>query len=278
MILIADGGSTKTDWRLVQDSEHITAAKCGGLNPMHLSDDEIKAELETLPFSPAGNNIQEIFFYGAGIVGDKAEQRLKLLFRDHFGDKCIVSIGSDILGAARALFKEKNGVVCILGTGSNSCLYENGEIIDKIPPLGYILGDEGSGTDIGKRFVNALFKKALPEDLQMQIMASEKLDMQEVIEKVYRSEMPAKYLASLTQIVIKYVHHEAIAEIVEAAFDSFIERNVSKYANYKDYEVGFVGSLALHFKPNLEKVLKMKKVKLGDILPAPIDELALYHI
>jgi len=276
MKLIADGGSTKTDWRLITNERETLEIQSGGLNPFHMAEEEIDRVLGSIKLPAEVAGINEIWYYGAGIIGDRAKQIMHTSLQRRFGNSRIF-VGDDMLGASRAILGIKEGIACILGTGSNSCYCKNGEIIEKIPPLGYILGDEGSGTDIGKRFINALFKKLLPVDLSELIIREESLDMTDIIAKVYRGDLPARYLAAFTKTVKKYIAHPEVEMLVKDAFNSFIDKNVSGYPVYKETEIGFTGSVALHFKPVLENVLKERKLKPGRIIPAPIDELAIYH-
>jgi len=276
MKLIADGGSTKTDWRLIGDGIKTLEIKSSGMNPFHMTVDEIDRVLGAVILPESNSCISEIWYYGAGVIGENASEIMAEAFKRRFGD-CRVFVGDDMLGASRALLGSGEGIACILGTGSNSCHYRNGEILEKIPPLGFILGDEGSGTDIGKRFINAIFKKSLPSALTEHIIREESLDITEIIAKVYRGNLPAPYLAAYTKTVKKYLEHEAVEKLVEDAFDSFIDKNVTKFNSYNELEIGFTGSVAVHFMPVLEKVLKKRNLKPGRIIPAPIDELAIYH-
>ncbi|MFZ5942434.1 MAG: ATPase [Bacteroidota bacterium] len=276
MKLIADGGSTKTDWRLLAGEGPATELTSGGINPFHMAPEEIDRVLGEVRSAVHNAPVSEIWYYGAGLIGEKAKGILAEALTRSFG-ACRIFTGDDMLGASRALLGHGEGIACILGTGSNSCLYRNGEIVEKIPALGYILGDEGSGTDIGKRFINALFKRSLPPDLTAHILREEGLEMTGIITSVYRGELPARYLASFAKTVKKYLEHEAVAKLVEEAFESFIEHNVSKYTAHREMEIAFTGSVAVHFRPVLEKVLKLRNLKPGRIIPAPIDELAIYH-
>lgn len=277
MKLIADGGSTKTDWRIITgDNNTVISLTSPGINPFHCTEDEIDTILAKLDL-PNQINISEIYFYGAGISGKRAETMIESALQRRFGPTSVIAVGDDLLAAARALFGDNDGIACILGTGSNSCLYRNGTIETKIPALGYILGDEGSGTDMGKRFINALFKNDFPAELQNEILSNERLTMHAVLDLIYRSDYPARELASFSKIIIKYIHHETVLNIVSEALNAFFAKNVSKYKDYRSLRTGFAGSIAFHFSTILEQTAKKWGIETIRIVPAPIDELVNYH-
>jgi len=277
MILIADSGSTKTDWRLI-DGNKLISRSTKGLNPYHSSGEEIDAELDKLDLEGNELNIREIHFYGSGVANEAMKDVIRKSLRRKIGDHPYIQIEDDLLGVARALFLQKEGIACILGTGSNSCLYQNGEIMDKVPALGYSLGDEGSGTDIGKRLVNALLKRNLSDTLREAIISEEGLSMDEILENVYNKPHANRYLASLTKIAGKHINHKEIREIVTAAFEDFFDKNISKYSDFKTYKVGFAGSVAYHFSDVLTKVLQKHNLKCNQFIATPIDGLVKYHM
>jgi glucosamine kinase len=278
MKLIADGGSTKTDWRLITgDNNTVISLTSPGINPFHCTEDEMDTILAKLDLPNQDLTISEIFFYGAGIAGKRAATMIESALQRRFGPTSVIAVGDDLIAAARALFGDNDGIACILGTGSNSCLYRNGTIERKIPALGYILGDEGSGTDMGKRFINALFKNDFPAELQNEILSNERLNMHAVLDLVYRSDYPARELASFSKIIIKYVHHEPVLNIVSEALNAFFAKNVSKYEDYRSLRTGFAGSIAFHFSKILEQTAIKWGIETIRIVPAPIDELVNYH-
>lgn len=274
--MIADSGSTKTDWRLLGGNK-IRSARTRGINPYHSSPAEIVEELEKVDIEVKPPDLNYIFFYGSGVATEAMKEVLRNALRDRFGSHASISVEDDLLGVARALFQEGRGIACILGTGSNSGLYAEGRIQDKVPALGYSLGDEGSGTDIGKRLVNALHKRELSPELRDAIIREEGLSMEEILENVYKKPHANRYLASLATIAAKHLTHPEIERIVSDAFEGFIEKNIAKYNEYRILEVGFAGSVAFHFKTILEKTLRVKGLKCGRIIASPIDGLVEYH-
>ncbi len=275
MILIADGGSTKTEWRLV-DVNESTAFWSAGINPFFHTQQQMMEELSKLDIPVKKDSLEEVVFYGAGLTEGKAQDELELAFHQVFS-KSKICLYDDLTAAARALFARGEGIACILGTGSNSGFFKNGNLEDKIPALGYILGDEGSGAQIGIRFLNALLKRKLPLDLSVQLIEKEGLTMNEVLNRVYREKLPNRYLASLTQIVKKYIAVDDIRHIVLDAFTEFIEKNILSYKNPYETDIGFVGSVAWHFQDELKECLENYQLSFTKIIRQPIDELVLYH-
>lgn len=276
MILIADGGSTKTDWR-ISDGDTVHSFSSKGINPYFNTPEQIIQELRNSGLGHYVNQVSTIHFYGAGLAGKAEKDSLNECFSNFFKTHNI-SIHDDLLAAARALFGEGSGIVCILGTGSNSCLFVDGAIAEKIPALGYIMGDEGSGAYIGKSFLNALHKKRFPEELRAEIMMKENLSQDVILEKVYRQEHANRYLASLTQVVNRYIHHEEVKSIVVKAFEAFIEKNISKFTDFQDYKIGFAGSISYYYSPLLREVMENNSLSIDKIIKTPIDELLNYHL
>ncbi len=277
MILIADSGSTKTDWRLIDGTE-VHSMSTRGINPYHSSEKEIEAELNKLDLAGNERNIHSIFFYGSGVANEEMKQLLRKSLQHRIGIHTDIEVEDDLLGVARSIFQQGNGIACILGTGSNSCLFKKGKIEDKVPALGYSLGDEGSGTDIGKRLVNALHKRTMSDKLKEIMITEEGLSADQILENVYNKPHANRYLASLTKIAAKHIKYKEIREIVTQAFEDFIQKNIFKYSNYTDNEIGFAGSVAFHFSDVLKEVLKKHNLKCNQIIATPIDGLVKYHM
>jgi N-acetylmuramic acid 6-phosphate etherase len=276
MILIADSGSTKTDWRLISGKE-IRSFSTSGINPYFSSEKEIKEELDKLDFHGDEPNIHEVYFYGSGVSNAEMKDVIHQAVQNRIGVHPYIQVHDDLIGVARSLFQDKSGIACILGTGSNSGLYKDGKISDKVPAMGYSLGDEGGGADIGKRLVNALHKRSLSDELREAIIAEEGLTMDQILENVYNKPHANRYLASLTRIAAKYIEYKEVREIVATAFNDFFVKNISKYSHYSDLEIGFAGSVAFYFKEILEEVLETHNLKISQIIPSPIEGLVIYH-
>jgi len=276
MILIADSGSTKTDWRLIAGTD-VRSMSTLGINPYHSDEQEIARELAKLELDGNERNILEIYFYGSGVANEAMKQVIRRGLQERVGVHPFIQVNDDLLGVARALFQKEEGIACILGTGSNSGLYQDGKIRDKVPALGYSLGDEGSGNDIGKRLVNSLHKRTLSDKLREAIIAEEGLSMDQILDNVYQKPYANRYLASLTKIASKHIDNEEIRDIVKQAFEDFLQKNISKYSDYKERKIGFAGSVAFHFKEILDEVLRSYKLQCDRIIAAPIDGLVEYH-
>lgn len=273
MKLIADSGSTKTDWALIDNNGGETQRiQTDGLNPFHLSDEDIHRILtvQLLGKLPK-ESITKVDFYGTGCTLEQSP-RMAILIGDTLKAE-EVNVYSDLVGAARAVCGRRKGIACILGTGSNSCLYDGRIIVSNIPPLGYILGDEGSGAAIGKMFLSGIFKGKLDSDIRDLYLRETRQTYDDVIRKVYSEPLANRYLASTALFIHK--HKESylqLKQLVEDNFKLFIERNVDSY-NRKDLPLGFVGSIAWFFKDELSHVIKSKGYRLGQIIKSPIDGL-----
>lgn len=272
--LLADAGSTKTDWFLRDNQGDALRFHTDGMNPSLLTDDEIRHILTTqlLP-QVEGFLIEQVDFYGAGCRGEAAE-RMKNLLGEVVGARNI-AVESDMLGAARMLCGNNSGIVCILGTGANSCLYDGQQISQQTPALGFILGDEGSGAVLGRRLIGDIFKGQLPEDLCKDFLLDYPLTMDELIRRVYRTSAPNQYLASFTPFLSKNIHRTEIQELVRDEFHRFIRRNVLAYLAYTTAQtpLHFVGSIASVFQAQLSEVVAQYDFTLGKVVRQPIDAL-----
>ena len=266
--VIADSGSTKTDW-LFSDGRRV---RTQGINPVHQSDGDIEAVLRDRLLPLAGGGIDRVAFYGAGCTAGRAERVRRLIAAVSGIDATNVTVGSDLLCAARALFGSGEGIACILGTGSNSCLYVSGEIKANIPPLGYILGDEGSGAALGRLFLNALYKGRLRKETCELFAAWSGLTYEDVINKVYREPAANRFLASLSPFVADNIDADAsLRRIVADNFRAFFRNNVERYSGYRMLDVGFVGSIAWHYRDMLTAVARDEDCTVSGILRSPLD-------
>ena len=272
--IIADSGSTKTDWLI--GSKRISTQ---GINPIHQDDDTILAILnnELLPkitFQQESLNTQrptlnQIRFYGAGVRPEQ-EERMERLLAQVFPDAISIEAKSDMLGAARALCGKDEGLACILGTGANSCLFDGNRIIQNTPPLGYILGDEGSGAVMGRMFLNALYKNRLYEGAKEEFEQFFKLNMATVIECVYRQPMANRWLASLCPYIHQHLDQPSVQEVVVQNFRLFIRHNLAPY-HRPHLPINAVGSVAYFFRPQLEQAAAAEGYTIGQILRSPLD-------
>lgn len=273
MNLIVDSGSTKTDWCVVDGGVVIFRTAGQGINPFQQSVDVIENIVKTefvVQFDDACD-ITEIEFYGAG-CRDRMVPRMELLLRKVFVNAVRVEVCSDILGAARALFGDKEGIACILGTGANSCLYDGRRITANVPPLGYILGDEGSGAVLGRMFINALFKGGLPAAMRDEFLKETGLTLADIINKVYREPLANRFLASTSVFIHNHLENKDLRNLVIDNFRSFFKRNVSLYGR-RDLPVGAVGSIAFYYKSELLEAAESEGYTVGKVIKSPTEGL-----
>ena len=277
MILIADSGSTKTDWIVVENGNKIHSYKTLGINPYFLDKEDIISIIKSdVNASRLIGNISKIHFYGAGCASSAKSELVKKSLQDVFKGSEI-NVEHDLLGAARALLNKGNGLVAILGTGSNSCKFDGGKIIQNIPSLGYVLGDEGSGAYLGKILVKEYLNGTLNRDLHNKFSLDFKLSSEEILDAIYRKPFPNRFLASFCPFLSKHISNPLIRLMVEEGITDFFETHILKYPDYNSLKVGFVGSIGYCFKDILKDVAKNKNVQLGKILKSPIEGLLAYH-
>lgn len=275
MILIADSGSTKTDWALV-DSSGLSVVQTQGINPVHQSCGVIMRILQEELKPKLGDAvISDVRFYGSG-VRPEMEAVITSVIRDSFSFPVVVEAHSDMFGAARALCGHNAGIACILGTGANSCLYDGTSIVGNTPAMGYILGDEGSGAWIGKRFLHDLYKGILPEGLRDEFERETGLSLPSVINKVYREPMPNRFLASLTTFVHRHRDEAAVSQLLHDGFCDFFNFNISPY-HRNDLPVSFVGSIAYFFESELREAANETGFSIGAIERSPLNGLINYE-
>ena len=268
-VLIADSGSTKTDWAFMGKR-----VQTQGINPFHQDEDTIRSILkeELLPQLTSDiTHLTSILFYGSG-VRPELEEKMQRLLQEVFPQAEHIEAHGDLLGAARALCGHQEGIACILGTGANSCLYDGERIVENTPPMGYILGDEGSGAVLGVRFLNALYKNGLSNDVKASFEAYTEMSMAQVIERVYRQPMANRWLASLSKFIHQQIENPQIEQLVIDNFRDFIQRNIAPYQR-RDLPINAVGSIAFYYQQQLEKAVKAEGYTLGKIVRSPLDVL-----
>ena len=277
-ILIADSGSTKTDWICLTGDDESTQIEVQtvGLNPFHVSDNEIRGVLthDVLP-QLGDSKVEAVYFYGSG-VRPEVEGRVEGLLRESFPDAKTVQAHSDLLGACRALCGDEAGIACILGTGANSCVYDGKKIVHNTPALGYILGDEGSGAVLGKHLLHDLYTGVLPHNLRLTFEKEMGLELSEIINKVYREPQANRFLASLSEFIHRHLDEEGIRQIVYNTFSDFINYHVSRYGRH-DLPLSFVGSIAFYYQEQLQLIVQMLGYPMGTILKSPLQGLVAYH-
>lgn len=281
MKLIVESGATKTAWRSLSSDGTVREALTFGLNPTCL-DEEICRDIirSAIPaLNPAGEMIEHVYFYGAGLVSEESASILRASL-DMWCPFATVEFHSDVLAAARALFGDGSGVVAIMGTGSNSCLYDNGSIVRNIRPGGYILGDEGGGASLGKAFLADFVKGLLPPEIEEELVAETGLDYAKVVRKVYKEPAASAFMASFAPFIMKRIEYPYIYRLVYECLESFVVRALSRYSsegNACSCKVGVVGSLGCACKEILVKIGREHGLEFVKFLKSPIDELVKYH-
>ena len=277
MKIIVDGGSTKADWKMI-GADEITSLTTKGFNPVFHSEEQIFEALskafseKEIHTADAG----QIFYYGAGCWDDRRKGTVHRALKRIFSNANI-EVEHDLLGAARATCGHEPGISCIVGTGSNSCLYDGIKVVDNITNLGYLLGDEGSGTHLAKRLLRAYFYRELPKVLSEKLDAALPEGKQSILDKVYSMDPPNAYLASFTKFMGDHQDHPFILRILFDSFEQFIDRHVRKYHNHMVLPVHFIGSVAYYFRTTFEVILEEREMRPGIFIQKPIDNLVKFH-
>jgi N-acetylglucosamine kinase-like BadF-type ATPase len=281
MILIADSGSTKTDWRFIDEKKNIYQAHTQGINPYFVNTNEIAQILENelkskLP-EYAFNEKVEIYFYGAGCSNfDKCKDvynGIKKVFPN-----ASITVEHDLLAAARALCGHNEGLAAILGTGSNSCYYNGKEILQNQPSLGFILGDEGSGAFLGKQLICDFLNEEMPKEISDRIKERFKITKDEILENVYKKPYPSRYLASFSKFIYQNINHDYCRQLVVNAFRLFFDRHICKYPRRGELPLGIVGSVGYYYSNIISRIADEKGIPMGKVLESPIAGLTLYHL
>ena len=276
MTIIADSGSSKTDWRLLVNDGTIQQASSPGFNPYYQPIEHLQISIEQFLIPVVSEKVEKIFFYGTGVSSPRNQEVIKGTFRKFFPE-ATVEIEWDLVAAARALCGNEEGIACILGTGSNSCLYDGDKIIDQVANLGWILADEGSGTSMGKQLLFDYLRMQLPDALANQFHKRFPFSREEFLEKIYQQEKPSTFLATFSKFILQHLKEPYCYKLVYQSFASFFENNVMKYKGYKDVKVHFVGSVAFYFSDVLRQVANDKGITVKNILETPIAGLTLFH-
>lgn len=278
LTLIADSGSTKTDWVLIDRKQILSNLKTIGFNPYFQTKDQISLEIKEhlKPFlNEHISKIEHVYYYGAG-CSNEVNCKIVLDGIHNALDLKNIDIHHDLLAAARALCGQKPGIASILGTGSNSCLYDGKNVIENVPSVGYLFGDHGSGANIGLTFIQAYFDDELPKKIKDDFEASG-YHREEILNNVYKKPMPSRYLASINKFVSENIKDAYVRKVVKNCFVEFFHKQIGKYSNSREYTVNSVGSIGFYYKDILAEVANEEGYKLGKVIKSPIDGLVEYH-
>ena len=277
MILIADSGSTKTTWCLLdRNSKKKEFVHTAGINPFYQDEATIIKALES-EFTTSERNFESVYFYSAGCSNPSISQ-VAYKSLNHFFNTQNLVIESDLMAAAHALCGKQEGIACILGTGSNSCHYNGNEVVENVSPLGFILGDEGSGAVIGKKLLADILKNQLPEHVRNAFFQKYSTSNAEILENIYKKPFPNRYAAGFTRFISENKDEPSLQTLVINAFDEFLTRNVLQYKRAAELPVHFTGSIAYYFKDLLSPALERHHLNIGKIIKDPIEGLIDFHL
>ena len=275
MKIVVDCGGTKGDWRFIARDGSVTNYESKGFSPVTQSmwdlEQIIKIDLPLIE-----DTVAEVHYYGTGVHSDTIIHSMTSTL-SHLLKANTVNVNTDLFAACRATCQDNHGIVAILGTGSASCLYDGKEIVDKIPSLGFIAGDEGAGSMIGKKILQSYFYREMPQKIQAAFEENYTLTREEMLENIYKRPGANSYLASFANFALTLKKEPFIHNIIIEEFDRFTLRHLSKYENDGSVKCHFVGSIAWFLKEELEISLAKFGLQLGNIIRKPIDQLVAYH-
>lgn len=278
MLLIAESGSTKTDWCLAMDYQQQLLYETAGFNPYFYGGDVIAQRLRAeLPSELQQQKPDAIHFYGAGASSESLKGRVVHGLQQVFPQSQL-EVEHDLLGSARALCGSRPGIATILGTGSNACEFDGRDISAQSGGIGYILGDEGSGTDLGRRWLQHFFYGELPDDLHQAFQTEVGPDKATIIDQVYRQPDANRYLASYAEFLGRHQQHPFVRELVKTAFATFLKRHVLRFGYALQYPVHSVGSIAYYFYDIWQDALAEHQLEAGRVITRPIENLVTYHL
>ncbi len=276
MILIADSGSTKTEWSLLMDDGSRKSFITIGLNPFFIDSKRIQAELGRVALDAFASSVTEVFFYGAGCSSPERNQIIEVGISSVFYN-AVIKVNTDMLAACRAMFGSKSGIVAILGTGSNSAYYNGTSIIFTPPSLGYILGDEGSGNHLGRLLLKDYLENKLSRSLHEQFEASFSLSQQTIIHKIYKEPFANRFLAQFSKFLYLHRSEPYCSQLLTRSFSSFIEHSLMAHKELNQSEIRFVGSVAYYFKEELAALAAQYQLNFTRFVKSPSEGLISYH-
>ncbi len=278
MILIVESGSTKTEWRYIADpNEAYESFYSDGINPYYQSADEITIAQKSILVELAKKTIQQVFYYGTGITDDAKRDIIRQVIKPFVGE-AEITVENDLVAAGISLCGDGAGIACILGTGANSGYFEGGKLKEQIPPLGFWLGDEGSGANLGKRLILAYLHHELPSDLRDAfIKRFGALNRLDIFEHAYQKEFPNRWFATFSKFLFDHRKHPFCYALVEKAFQDFCQLYLVKYETSQTAPIHFTGSVAFYYSDILKRVVSSFGLRVGIISEAPMAGLTLFH-
>ncbi|MCK9303018.1 MAG: ATPase [Bacteroidales bacterium] len=275
MIIIADSGSTKTDWRIL-DGDKVSQVMTGGYNPYYYDINLLKGFAAEVAKTIDSDLVEAVYYYGSGCSSEANYKKVAEALKTAFS-KASCFVYHDLLASARSVLASRHGIACILGTGSNSCLYDGYSVTENVPSVGWMIGDEGSGTYLGKLLITDYMRFMMPANVKQWLEEEYKLDFEEVLNCMYSKPKPNNFFASFPPFISKHIDDEYCHNLIMKNFDDFFEWQISKYTGYNDEELGFVGSIAYHFKDTLLEWGGKNNLNIGSIYKVPMDGLINFH-
>ena len=276
MIIVADSGSTKTDWALISEGK-VVYVQSVGLNPYFLSTEEIAKVIYGALKDVDAEEVYSIHFYGAGTATADNKNKIISVFEDFFPRVNDLIVDTDMLGAAKALFGKQKGIACILGTGSNSCFYDGVKISDNVQSLGYLLGDNGSGAVIGMRLMQMYMRNKLSPKTAKKFRDEYNLGYHFILENVYKKSTPNKFFARFSPFILKNLHDDAINDMVRDEFREFVKYFIVNYEGYTDLPIRIIGSIGFYYKDILSEVFTEFGLKIDKASKTPIEALVEHY-
>ena len=273
MKLIVDSGSTKTEWVLLNGNTAIARFYTNGFNPNYSDVMQLDAMIADSNLPTA---IQNIHYYGTGCGNEQNCLMIKDVLQNRFPN-AEITVTHDLMAACHALLGHEKGIACILGTGSNACVYDGEKIAERAVSLGYLVGDEGSGMHIGREVVRAYFYGFMPEDLRQQFEETYHLELKDFIERAYHQPQPSKYLASFAKFAGGHQNHPFIHALVRDCFDAFAKAFLLRFTDCQSMKIGFVGSVAFHFHDILKECMQAHGLMIGEVMASPAEGLVQYY-
>lgn len=279
MILLIESGSTNTHWRVIQTTnDKPIDFHSKGINPYYQDIESIEEAQKDILSQLKAFSISKVFYYGTGVTGQREKDLLQTFLRNSLPSIQSISINNDLQSAAISCLGMQSGIACILGTGSNSGYFEQGELIHQVPPLGFWLGDEGSGGHLGKSLILAYLHKELPTDLlELFIKRFGDLSRTDVLQKAYKEEFPNRWFATFSKFLFDHRKHPFVYQLIQHSFQEFCTKYLLKYPQCKDTKIHFTGSVAFYFSDVLKKVLADNHLAVGFISEGPMAGLTLFH-
>jgi len=274
MTLIVDSGSTKSDFIWIEKSEIIRQTQVAGINPFYQTEEDIFSTINDVCSDEMKRQTHFVYFYGAGCAFKEKCDMVRRPLQNTFPNAS-VEVHNDLLGAALSLFNRNEGIACILGTGSNSCHYDGKEIIKNVSPLGFILGDEGSGAVIGKRLVSDILKGLVSTEISERFFLEENTSPATLMENIYKRPFPNRFLAQFSKHVYNHKEEPYFHQFLLDCFHDFFRRNINQYP--KHLQIGCIGSIAFYFQKELTEVAEINGRQVSAIMKSPLDGLVQYH-